>query len=56
MNEVFKVEKRTANNCVFVIAVIDLIFDVNIQMTILTGGMIVQQMNEKLNEKVFSFN
>ena len=56
MNEVFKVEKRTANNCVFVIAVVDLIFDVNIQMTTLTGGMIVQRMNEKLNEKVFSFD
>src|ERR1044071_5135317 len=54
MNEVFKVEKRTANNCVFVIAVVDLIFDVNIQTTTLTGGMIVQRMNEKLNEKVFS--
>ncbi len=56
MNEVFKVKKRTANNCVFVIAVVDLIFDVNIQMTTLTGGMIVQRMNEKLNEKVFSFD
>ena len=41
MNEVFKVEKRTANNCVFVIAVVDLIFDVNIQTTTLTGGIIV---------------
>ena len=56
MNEVFKVEKRTANNCVFVIVVVDLIFDVNIQTTTLTGGMIVQRMNEKLNEKVFSFD
>ena len=56
MNEVFKVEKHTANNCVFVIAVVDLIFDVNIQTTTLTGGMIVQRMNEKLNEKVFSFD
>ena len=52
----FKVKKLTANNCVFVIAVVDLIFDVNIQTTTLTGGMIVQRMNEKLNEKVFSFD
>src|SRR5207244_4055609 len=31
INEVFKVKKCTANNCVFVIVVVDLIFDVNIQ-------------------------
>ena len=51
INEVFKVEKRTANNYVFVIAFVDLIFDVNIQTTTLTGGMIVQRINEKLNER-----
>ena len=52
MNEVFKVEKRTVNNCIFVITVVDLIFDVNVHSIILTGEMIVKRMNEKLEEKV----
>ena len=41
-----------ANNCLFVVAIVDLIFDVNVHSTTLTGEMIVKRMNEKLEEKV----
>ena len=49
MNEVFKGERRTTNNCAFVVAIVDLIFDVKVQTTSLSGEMIVDRMNKKLN-------
>jgi hypothetical protein len=53
-SEVFKVEKFTTNNCLFVVAIVDLIFDSNVSSTTLTGEMIVRRMNEKSNEKVLN--
>lgn len=36
-NQVFKVNNLTTNNCLFVLAVVDIIFDVNVLSTTLTG-------------------
>ncbi|CAB4473771.1 unnamed protein product [Rhizophagus irregularis] len=47
-SQVFKEEKFTTNNCLFVIAVVDLIFDVDVQTTTLSGETITKRM-EKLN-------
>ncbi|PKK60148.1 hypothetical protein RhiirC2_793755 [Rhizophagus irregularis] len=46
--QVFKEEKFTTNNCLFVIAVVDLIFDVNVQVITLSGETITKRI-EKLN-------
>ena len=56
LDQVFKAEKCTTNNCAFVIAVVELIFDPNVQTTSLSGEMIIDRMNKKLkmhsNEEV----
>lgn len=52
LNEVFKGEKCTANNCAFVVAVVDLMFDVNIQSTTLSSELIIDRMNKLSDEKV----
>jgi hypothetical protein len=49
LNEVFKADKRNTSNCAFVIAIVDLMFDTNVQTTTLTGEMIIDRMNKKLN-------
>jgi hypothetical protein len=49
MNEVFKGEKCTTNNCAFVVAIVDLIFDTTVQTTTLSEETIVDRMNKKLN-------
>jgi len=41
LNEVFKADKRNTSNCAFVIAIVDLMFDTNVQTTTLTGEMII---------------
>jgi hypothetical protein len=46
MNEVFKGERCTSNNCAFVVAIVDLIFDTKVQTTSLSGEMIVSRMNK----------
>ena len=51
-NQVFKVNNLTTNNCLFVLAVVDIIFDVNVLSTTLTGEMITNRMNKLLEEKV----
>ena len=49
MSEVFKRERYITNNCAFVIAIINLIFDMKVQKTSLSGEIIVDRMNKKLN-------
>jgi hypothetical protein len=49
LNEVFKGERCTTNNCAFVVAIVDLIFDTSVQTTTLSGEMIIDRMNKKLN-------
>ena len=51
-SQVFKIDKFTANNCLFVLAVVDLIFDVNVPSTTLTGETITDRMKKLLDEKV----
>ena len=53
-SQVFKEEKFTSNNCLFVLAVVDLIFDVNVQTTTLTGETITKRMGKLNSEKVFN--
>lgn len=48
-NEIFKQGNRTTENCAFVIAIVELIFDARIQSTTLTGEMISNRIKEKLN-------
>ncbi|PKC51515.1 hypothetical protein RhiirA1_405487, partial [Rhizophagus irregularis] len=47
-SQVFKEEKFTTNNCLFVIAVVDLIFDVDVQTTTLSGETITKCMKKLL--------
>jgi hypothetical protein len=53
-SQVFKEEKFTTNNCLFVVAVVDLIFDVNVPTTTLTGETITKRMSKLNSEKVFN--
>ena len=50
-NQVFKVNKLTTDNCLFVLAVVDLIFDINVPSTMLTGETITKRMKKLLDEK-----
>ncbi|PKY33750.1 hypothetical protein RhiirB3_452911, partial [Rhizophagus irregularis] len=50
-SQVFKEEKFTTNNCLFVIAVVDLIFDVDVQTTTLSGETITKRMEKLNNDK-----
>ena len=50
-NQVFKVNKLTTDNCLFVLAVVDLIFDINVPSTTLTGETITKRMKKLLDEK-----
>ena len=50
-NQVFKVNKLTTDNCLFVLAVVDLIFDINVPSTTFTGETITKQMKKLLDEK-----
>lgn len=52
-SQVFKEDKFTTNNCLFVIAIVDLIFDVNVQATTLSGETITKRMEKLNNDKVF---
>jgi hypothetical protein len=54
-SQVFKDDKFTTNNCLFVVAVVDLIFDVNVPTTTLTGETITKRMNKLNNKKVFKY-
>ncbi|GBC12294.1 uncharacterized protein OCT59_025994 [Rhizophagus irregularis] len=45
--EVLKSNERTSNNCLFIIAIVDLMFDPNIQTTVLSGESIIKCMAEK---------
>ena len=47
--EVLTSERRTLNNCAFVIAVVDLILDPNVQTTTLTGEAIATRIEENSN-------
>ena len=51
LNEVFKEDKCNTSNCAFVIAIVDLMFDTNVQTTTLTGEMIIDRMNKRLNSQ-----
>lgn len=53
-SEVLKPEKFTTNNCLFVLAVVDIIFDATVPTTTLTGEMIIKRMNKLSEEKVFN--
>ena len=53
-SQVFKEKKFTSNNCLFVVAVVDLIFDVNVETTTLTGEAITKRMGKLNSEKVFN--
>ncbi|CAB4483681.1 unnamed protein product [Rhizophagus irregularis] len=50
-SQVFKEKKFTTNNCLFVIAVVDLIFDVDVQTTTLSGETITKRMEKLNNDK-----
>ncbi|PKK56806.1 hypothetical protein RhiirC2_721633, partial [Rhizophagus irregularis] len=45
--EVLKSNERTSNNCLFIITIVDLMFDPNIQTTVLSGKSIIKCMAEK---------
>src|SRR3989337_4438284 len=45
--EVLKSNERTTNNCLFIVAIVDLMFDPTVQTTILSGELISKRMNEK---------
>jgi hypothetical protein len=51
INEVLKIDERTVDNCAFVIAIIDLMFDLNISTTTLPGELIIRRMAEKAEER-----
>lgn len=53
-SQVFKEDKFTTNNCLFVVAVVNLIFDVNVLTTTLTGEAITKRMDKLNSEKVFN--
>ena len=53
-SQVFKEDKFTTNNCLFVVAVVNLIFDVNVLITTLTGEAITKRMDKLNSEKVFN--
>lgn len=48
--EVLKDGERTANNCLFVVAIVDLMFDSNLQSTTLSGELITRRMAEKAHD------
>ncbi len=50
-NEVLKSNERTANNCLFIVAIVDLMFDKNIQTTVLSGETIIKRMEDKVNKE-----
>ena len=50
-NEVLKEDERTFDNCLFVIAIVDLMFDLNVQTTTLSSEEITKRMAKKLNEQ-----
>lgn len=49
--EVLKANEQTANNYAFVIAIVDLIFDTEIQTTTFSGELIVKRMIAKEKER-----
>jgi hypothetical protein len=44
-SQIFKEDNFTSNNCLFVVAVVDLIFDVSVSSTTLSGETITKRMN-----------
>ncbi|RGB25022.1 hypothetical protein C1646_803251 [Rhizophagus diaphanus] len=50
-NEVLKEDERTFDNYLFVIAIIDLMFDLNVQTTTLSSDEITRHMAKKFNEQ-----
>ena len=49
--EVLKANERNTNNCLFIIAIVDLMFDQNIQTTVLSGELIIKRMEDKMNKQ-----
>ena len=47
--EVLKSNERTSNNCLFIIAIVDLMFDPSVQTTVLSGESIIKRMDKKAN-------
>jgi len=45
-SQVFKKSQFNSNNCLFVVAVVNLIFDTNMQITTLTEETIIKRMNQ----------
>jgi len=50
-NEVLKKSERAENNCLFVVAIVDLIFDPEIQTTTLSGELITKRMDQMEKDK-----
>lgn len=48
--EVLKANENTTNNCLFIVAIVDLMFDPNIQTTTLSSELITQRMGEKAKD------
>ena len=46
-----KINERTADNCAFVIAIIDLMFDSNIKTATLSRELIFRRMTDRAKEK-----
>jgi hypothetical protein len=51
IKEVLKTTECTADNCAFVTAIVDLMFDHNVQTTTLSGKAIVKRMSVKAKER-----
>ncbi|CAG8558735.1 17340_t:CDS:2 [Funneliformis caledonium] len=51
IKDVLKINERTANNCVFVIAIIDLMFDSNIKTVTLSGELIFRRITDRAKKQ-----
>lgn len=51
IKEALKKDERTADSCAFVAAIVDLMFDSDIQTTTLTGELIVNRMSARAKER-----
>ena len=49
--EVLKTNERTADNCLFVVSIVDLMFDPQVQSTVISGELITKRMTDKANEQ-----
>ncbi|CAG8656997.1 5219_t:CDS:2 [Funneliformis caledonium] len=46
-DDVLKEDKRSTNNCTFVVTVVDLMFNSNVQTTILSEELIIKRIKER---------